>query len=803
MMMSRLGIFPVLLVVMLWAAAALASPPVLSHQGRLLDAADHPVSGSVTLIYSIYDVPVGGAPLWTEDHAGVAVTDGLFTVELGTTVPLSADLFSGSGGGGGGGGALYLQITVAGEAPLMPRLRLGSAPSAVSSTRVTGDIHTAPGVVVMGDTATQYYATFGEKVNAGLHAAGSALASGASLITNDCDDADASFFLGHSQGSTTGTIRMSSNADSSDVLLERMENGSLRTVHALHMGPNAAHSRTVHYGDGSSYTGEDQDCDGFSSRLAINSKGTSAKRTAATMTATVDGSSSVACGTDADGDGLDESSVVQSSDGDGSSLSLRTDDNSMPNRISMNVTVPKQSGRIRLVADLGNDGIEDHSVESSVDLTSAKHAINTKGTGGTRVVRGTTDSIAAASSVEADLDGDGVPENSVLSISDATTARMAIKTKGTGASNARTAKSTTDSIAAASSVEADLDGDGTPENFSTQVCTADSVYREVSVADPLPGGGARLMKAKEKANRTKCSSSLSYRAPSSSSGKDDDCDGFSASRSLYYDSDGDQVPENDIQEVCLPTSSFVAIKTKGTGAANNRTMSASSSTSELGASSVCGGDLDGDGLDDIACAATVDDSTGQIGVTQSNIQVSMRGRKGWDGTIKGRIAIDENGVGERVRFDSDGDGYLSGHLGLGVSAPVHAIDVSGGAYCDGSNWVNASDASLKENFADVNGEELLKKIASLPISEWNYKAGADRTKHIGPTAQDFKATFGVGSDGKSISTIDPSGIALAAIKELSKRNADLAEQNAELSARLEKLQQMVEKLASQNANQAK
>ena len=46
--------------------------------------------------------------------------------------------------------------------------------------------------------------------------------------------------------------------------------------------------------------------------------------------------------------------------------------------------------------------------------------------------------------------------------------------------------------------------------------------------------------------------------------------------------------------------------------------------------------------------------------------------------------------------------------------------------------------------------------------KWNYK-GSDET-HIGPIAEDFYRIFGVGVDEKSISTIDPSGVALAAIQ---------------------------------------
>jgi cell shape-determining protein MreC len=69
--------------------------------------------------------------------------------------------------------------------------------------------------------------------------------------------------------------------------------------------------------------------------------------------------------------------------------------------------------------------------------------------------------------------------------------------------------------------------------------------------------------------------------------------------------------------------------------------------------------------------------------------------------------------------------------------------------------------------------------------------------HIGPTAQDFKKVFGVGENDKSISTIDPSGIALAAIKELHRQNAALKDQVAELSkkaARIDELQKQIDDL---------
>ena len=97
---------------------------------------------------------------------------------------------------------------------------------------------------------------------------------------------------------------------------------------------------------------------------------------------------------------------------------------------------------------------------------------------------------------------------------------------------------------------------------------------------------------------------------------------------------------------------------------------------------------------------------------------------------------------------------------------------------------------MKENFQNVDGAALLEKLEELPISQWNYKTEDDRITHIGPTAQDFKKTFGVGENDKTISTIDPSGIALAAIKELYKQ---LKEKDAELKELKEELNRLKSK----------
>jgi hypothetical protein len=86
-----------------------------------------------------------------------------------------------------------------------------------------------------------------------------------------------------------------------------------------------------------------------------------------------------------------------------------------------------------------------------------------------------------------------------------------------------------------------------------------------------------------------------------------------------------------------------------------------------------------------------------------------------------------------------------------------------------SAWSSLSDVNSKEHFRDLNGEDVLAKIARMPIREWNYKAQDDAIRHVGPTAQDFYAAFGLGEDPLRISTIDADGIALAAVQALEAR----------------------------------
>ncbi|NTX40978.1 tail fiber domain-containing protein [Myxococcus sp. CA033] len=93
-----------------------------------------------------------------------------------------------------------------------------------------------------------------------------------------------------------------------------------------------------------------------------------------------------------------------------------------------------------------------------------------------------------------------------------------------------------------------------------------------------------------------------------------------------------------------------------------------------------------------------------------------------------------------------------------------------------------SDRHQKEDFRRVDGEQLLAKVARLPVETWRYKEEASGVRHLGPVAQDFRAAFGLGVDDTSIGMLDIDGVNMAAIQALERRTRELHVRDAEVDA---------------------
>jgi hypothetical protein len=128
-------------------------------------------------------------------------------------------------------------------------------------------------------------------------------------------------------------------------------------------------------------------------------------------------------------------------------------------------------------------------------------------------------------------------------------------------------------------------------------------------------------------------------------------------------------------------------------------------------------------------------------------------------------------------------GRLVDRIGIGKNAlngEIMSFSATLAHLTTGGVWTNASDRNIKENFRNLDGSHILSQLHQMPITEWNYINEPDSIRHIGPMAQDFYAAFGLGGNDKTISTIDPSGVALVAIQALYQKQLELEESHKEL-----------------------
>ena len=95
-----------LLVVILFCGASIVQatvPGQTSYQGRLTDDVGTPLDGTFTMRFYLYDALTDGTSLWDEVQS-VAVTDGIYNVQLGSVSALDSSVFA--------VGEVYLEVAI-------------------------------------------------------------------------------------------------------------------------------------------------------------------------------------------------------------------------------------------------------------------------------------------------------------------------------------------------------------------------------------------------------------------------------------------------------------------------------------------------------------------------------------------------------------------------------------------------------------------------------------------------------------------------------------------------------------------
>lgn len=134
------------------AVRAQTGPATMSYQGRLTDNTpqQNPVTGTIPMRFALYDAVTAGTQVWGEPVSGgtnVTLTGGVFSVTLGSLVPIPASAFNGPD--------RWLEITLNPGTPtqqtLVPRQKLSS----VGYARIVTDAPSAGNYVFAYDTSIQ------------------------------------------------------------------------------------------------------------------------------------------------------------------------------------------------------------------------------------------------------------------------------------------------------------------------------------------------------------------------------------------------------------------------------------------------------------------------------------------------------------------------------------------------------------------------------------------------------------------------------------------------------------------------
>ncbi len=111
------------------------------------------------------------------------------------------------------------------------------------------------------------------------------------------------------------------------------------------------------------------------------------------------------------------------------------------------------------------------------------------------------------------------------------------------------------------------------------------------------------------------------------------------------------------------------------------------------------------------------------------------------------------------------------------------LDMAGGAYCNGSSWINASSREYKKDIKELTGEEALDTLNSLSPVKFSYKNDPQGENYVGFIAEDVPDLVAT-KDRKGMSSMDVVAVLTKALQEQQKTIAALTEEMAELKKQL-------------------
>jgi hypothetical protein len=165
------------------------------------------------------------------------------------------------------------------------------------------------------------------------------------------------------------------------------------------------------------------------------------------------------------------------------------------------------------------------------------------------------------------------------------------------------------------------------------------------------------------------------------------------------------------------------------------------------------------------------------------------------------VVLENNGDTQMLYRDTSADGdawQLSNFTGgfnislQGSGVTEFQIADNGDVFINNGTVQVTSSRTMKENFVPADPLAVLQAVNAMPMTSWNYKKDEATVRHLGPMAEDFYGTFGLGTDDKHITVGDTSGVALAAIQGLSQLVDQKDQRISDLEQRLAALEKLIQ-----------
>jgi hypothetical protein len=180
--MNKKTLLGVLFALVAVSASAEIQPMRINFQGKLINpATNNPnASATVNLSFSLYNVASGGSALYTEVQNAVPLTNGVFSVQVGTSAGISRELFIGA--------SVYVGVTVVGDGAgeMLPRQSLAMSAYAYTANQLSDltEVRMIAGTVYSTFTnAGNFTAPGGISGSSGTFANGVTASSGTFLAT--------------------------------------------------------------------------------------------------------------------------------------------------------------------------------------------------------------------------------------------------------------------------------------------------------------------------------------------------------------------------------------------------------------------------------------------------------------------------------------------------------------------------------------------------------------------------------------------------------------------------------------------